>query len=99
MAPQKFLEHTVILCFERRYPKQNRCYSPEIKHFGPPKIFRLAMLLFPCLEKRFPAFYAAAQALVRHNAVTKWWFLVCVSAWWVLCAGRRLNRNASIERN
>jgi len=37
MAP-KFLENTVILCFERRFSKQN-CCSPIIKHFGPPKIF------------------------------------------------------------
>ena len=32
-GPQ-FLEHIVILCFKRRFSKQN--YSPKIKHFGPP---------------------------------------------------------------
>jgi len=34
-APQKCLEHIVILCFERHFSKQNS-YSPKIKHFGPP---------------------------------------------------------------
>jgi len=36
MLPPKFLEYIVILCFERRYPKQ-KCFSPKIKHFDPSK--------------------------------------------------------------
>jgi len=35
----KFLEHIVILCFERRYPKQNRVFQPKIKYFGLPQTF------------------------------------------------------------
>ena len=42
MPPLNFLEHIVILRFERQYPKQNRCYSSKIKHFRPPQIFELA---------------------------------------------------------
>ena len=39
-ALPKFLENIVILCLKR--PFKQKCYSPKIKHFGPPKIFRLA---------------------------------------------------------
>jgi len=43
MAPQ-FLKHRVILCLERRYPKQNSVIRLKIKHFTP-KIFGLATLM------------------------------------------------------
>ena len=47
MPPKKFLEHIVILCFERRFFKQNsviRIISniPPPKYFGPSQIFELA---------------------------------------------------------
>ena len=53
-APPKFLEHTVILCFERRFPKQNsfiRLKSNSVaplKFFAPPQIFELATTLSLC---------------------------------------------------
>jgi len=33
----KYLVYLVILCFEKRRPKQKHCCSPKIKHFGNPK--------------------------------------------------------------
>jgi len=42
--PQIFRTYS-LLCFERRYPKQNWCHSPKINHVGSPKIFVLATLL------------------------------------------------------
>jgi len=38
--PPKCLENRVILCIERSFSKK-KCYSPKLKHFGPP-IFGLA---------------------------------------------------------
>ena len=37
----QILEYLVILCFEKRRPKQKCCCIPEVKHF-PPKVFGLA---------------------------------------------------------
>ena len=37
----QILEYLVILCFEKRRPKQKCCCLPEVKHF-PPKVFGLA---------------------------------------------------------
>jgi len=39
--PPKFLAYLVILCFDKRRPKQKYCCSPKVNHF-PPKVFRLA---------------------------------------------------------
>jgi len=37
IPPSKFLENTVILCFERRFSKQNRVIRLKSNtHFGPP---------------------------------------------------------------
>ena len=36
-GPPKFLEHTVILCFERRYCKQNGVIRLKSKHCAPPE--------------------------------------------------------------
>jgi len=44
MHPQ-FLQHIVILCFERRYPKQNGVIRLKSNTFGPLQIFGLATLL------------------------------------------------------
>jgi len=33
-----FLAYLIILCFEKRRPKQKYCCSPEVKHFCPPNI-------------------------------------------------------------
>jgi len=33
--PPKCLENKVILCFERRYPKQNSVFRPELNIFAP----------------------------------------------------------------
>jgi len=46
MDPPTFLEHIVILCFERRYPTQNSviCLKSNILA---PQIFGLAALLMP----------------------------------------------------
>jgi len=47
-APPKFLENIVILCFERRFSKQNSVIRlkssilPSPKLFGPSQIFGLA---------------------------------------------------------
>jgi len=38
MALAKFLEYRVILCFERRYPKQNTVVNLKSKVFAP-KVF------------------------------------------------------------
>jgi len=43
----KYLKRVVILCFERRYFKQNSVFLPKIKHFGPSQTFGLATLLLP----------------------------------------------------
>jgi len=66
ILPLKFLEHIVILCFERRYAKQNSVVSPKIKkHFGHPKffppIFFLGWLRY-CLRHRS-----------RYHIVVKAW--------------------------
>jgi len=51
MAHPKFSEHIDILCFERRYLKQNSVVLPKTKNFaptqffGPSLIFGLATLL------------------------------------------------------
>jgi len=38
IPPSKFSENTVILCFERRFSKQNRVIRLKSStHFGPPK--------------------------------------------------------------
>jgi len=34
-----FLAYLVILCIEKRRPKQKYCCSPKVKHFDPPQIF------------------------------------------------------------
>jgi len=51
--PPKFLEHIVIFCFERRYPKQNSviCLKSSISPPGPSQIFGLATLLYDTLHK------------------------------------------------
>jgi len=36
MPSPKFLAYLVILCFEKRHPKQKYCFSPKVKDFGPP---------------------------------------------------------------
>jgi len=41
-APPKFLENIVILCFERRFSKQNSVIRLKSNIFPPPKIFGLA---------------------------------------------------------
>jgi len=43
-SPQ-LLEHIVVLCFERRYPKQNSVNSLALQFFGPSQIFGLVTLL------------------------------------------------------
>ena len=35
----KFIAYLVILCFEKRRPKQKYCWSPKVKHIRPPKKF------------------------------------------------------------
>jgi len=35
VMPPKFLENKVILCFERRYPKQNSVFRRELNNFAP----------------------------------------------------------------
>jgi len=45
----KFLEYLLILCFERRCPKQNTADRPKSKVLAPPKIFGLATTLFTSL--------------------------------------------------
>jgi len=45
MVPPKFLEHIVILCFEKRYPKQNSVIRLKWNILAPLKIFVLATLL------------------------------------------------------
>ena len=44
MPPAKFLEHVVVLCFERRYPKRNSVI--RLKSNSLPPIFGLATSLF-----------------------------------------------------
>jgi len=39
MATPKFLENIVILCFERRFSKQNRVSRLQSNILAPPKIF------------------------------------------------------------
>ena len=41
-GPPKCLEHIVILCFERRFSKQNSVLRQKIKDFASAKIFGLA---------------------------------------------------------
>ena len=36
-CPVKFLAYLVILCFEKRHPKQKYCCSLKVKHFAPHK--------------------------------------------------------------
>jgi len=40
MAPTKFLENIVILCFEKRFSKQSSVI--RLKHLGRPQIYGLA---------------------------------------------------------
>jgi len=42
MAPLKFLENIVILCFERRFSKQNSVIRLKSNIFAPPQSFGLA---------------------------------------------------------
>ena len=44
-ALHKFLEYIVVLCFERRYPKQNSFFRLK-SNILVPQIFVLATLLF-----------------------------------------------------
>jgi len=39
MAPSEFLEHIVILCFERRYPKQNSVIRLKSNILAPSNLF------------------------------------------------------------
>jgi len=71
-APSKCLEHTDILCFKRRYPKQKRCYSPKFKLFGSSQSFGLAMLLWSTTEKvsllwQFLGFAVSADVLIEKK--------------------------------
>jgi len=50
--PPKFLEYLVILCFEKRRPKQKYCCPPKAKYLLPPPSF------FP--SKNFWAGYATS---------------------------------------
>jgi len=52
--PSKFLEYHIILCFKKRYPKQNTVASLQSKNlpqkfFGTPKNFGLATTLISAL--------------------------------------------------
>ena len=44
----KFFAYLVILCFEKRRPKQKYCCLPKIKNFGSPKIFGSSTGRFIC---------------------------------------------------
>jgi len=56
MAPSKYLQNIFILCFERRFSKQNSviCLKSDIlappKFFGLPQIFGLAAPLIKYLQ-------------------------------------------------
>jgi len=52
--PPKYLAYLVILCFERRYPKQNTVARLKSKILAPPKFF--------CPRKKLWAGYTAGQA-------------------------------------
>ena len=43
--PSTLSAYLVILCFERRYHKQNNCCSPKIKHFAPRVFFWTSTIL------------------------------------------------------
>jgi len=51
-APHKFFKYQVILCFERRYPKQNTVASLKSNFAPPPKFF--------CPPKRLWFIYASS---------------------------------------
>jgi len=54
----KFLEHIVILCFERRYPKQNRVFQLKSNILVCPKFF---------WPPNFGAGYATAPGMERSR--------------------------------
>jgi len=50
MSPPKVLENIVILCFERRFSKQNSVIRLKSNNLPPPQIFGLATPLNKVIE-------------------------------------------------
>jgi len=78
--PKKFLENIVILCFERRFSKQNSVIRvksnilAQKKFFGSPQIFGLAMPLICRARKNSKETEKSQRVWSGQKASRCWWF-------------------------
>jgi len=78
--PPKFLENKVILCFERRYPKQNSVFRRELNIFAPTNFCAGYAILSRHRFFIIENFEQLALALKNRVALNSFTVLKCVSS-------------------